>query len=789
MHALYVCVTQQHDPILVGLAALVCCLGAFAGFALGREVVHATETRPRYVWGAAGIVATASAIWATHFIAMLAFEPELPVHFAIGRTMVSYLLALTLVGEGACVIAFVPGTSGRVIGGTLIGLAISAMHYTGMSAYEVQGELHWDTATVVMSVVAGVVLSILSVLAAYSRSPGLRWCGPIAFVLAVCLDHFLGMSAVTVAFEPRVAVPVGGINDTVLAVAVANVALVIVGLSLAALWLTLRDRRQRASEARQLRDLADFGVEGLLLCQGDAIVSANTSLTQTLGGRREDLIGRCVGEVLPGWSADAAPTTGETDAYIVAAGERVPVRILGRAVEIAGKPHRVIGVRDQRERLRNDAMLRRLAHEDALTGLANRLSFTEALAAHFPLPANDERRFALILLDLDRFKSVNDTLGHSVGDELLRRVARRLSRAVRDGDIVARLGGDEFAILVDGGDLAAVRTVADDIVELIARPVLIEGDIVDVTASLGIAFAGSDGHDPAELSRNADLALYRAKHEGGGTYRLFEAEMNARVQARRGLEQDLRRAASREEFELYYQPQVDPRTGVYNGAEALIRWNHPQRGTVSPADFIPLAEEIGLIGGIGEWVLRTACSEALAWPQHLCVAVNLSPVQFRDTQLASLVLTILAETGLPGARLELEITESALLQDDGSTLATLRTLRAHGIRISMDDFGTGYSSLSYLRRFPFDKIKIDQSFMRQIPADADSVAIVQAVTSLGAKLGMTVTAEGVETVEQRAFAVSENCDQIQGYLISRPVTSATIRGLFADPTGRVRDVA
>ena len=255
--------------------------------------------------------------------------------------------------------------------------------------------------------------------------------------------------------------------------------------------------------------------------------------------------------------------------------------------------------------------------------------------------------------------------------------------------------------------------------------------------------------------------------------------MSLRAHARRMLELDLRRAIVRQEFEVYYQPQVHSRSGEFNGAEALIRWNHPDRGMISPAEFIPLAEEIGLIGSIGEWVLRTACAEATSWPEHLSIAVNLSPVQFRDPHLAANIAAILAETGLKPSRLELELTENALLQNEGTTYATLHDLRARGIRISMDDFGTGYSSLSYLRRFPFDKIKIDQSFIRQIPADPDSIAIVQAVTSLGAKLGMTVTVEGVETPEQHAFSVKEGCDQLQGYLFSKPVPAAKVRELLA----------
>ena len=422
--------------------------------------------------------------------------------------------------------------------------------------------------------------------------------------------------------------------------------------------------------------------------------------------------------------------------------------------------------------------MRSLAFSDALTGLANRLHFNQILSDSCDQATAYGDRFALLLLDLDRFKFVNDTFGHAMGDELLRRVAKRL-RGCGDGiRTIARLGGDEFAVIVDEEH---AEEVAENITDILGRPYLMEGSIIDVAASVGIAVAPTDGANPSLLSRSADLALYSAKRSGGGVHHRFEREMSDRAHARRQMELDLRRALVREEFEVHYQPQVDPIDGRFQGAEALVRWRHPNRGMVSPADFIPLAEETGLISPLGEWVLRTACEEATAWPADLSIAVNLSPVQLRDSALPARVMQILQDTGLAPSRLELEITETALLQDEDTTYNTLHTLRSMGIRISMDDFGTGYSSLSYLRRFPFSKIKIDQSFVRQVPEDRESVAIIQALTSLAAKLNMTVTVEGVETPEQRAFTVSEGCNQIQGYLISRPVNRESVRALFSVP--------
>ncbi|MEA1834281.1 EAL domain-containing protein [Methylobacterium durans] len=781
MTQLYNCVADQHDLRLVAVAAVICALGTYSTFAMGRQVLRRVPWRERLAWALTGVVATSTAIWATHFIAMLAYEPSMPFGFAIGQTAASLLVAILLVGIGAGIVLAWRGLAGRFVGGSVIGLAISAMHYTGMDAYYVQGTLHWDTSTVALSVMVGAGLGSLSMVLGFSERRSVRNLAPLVLLLAVCGTHFLGMSAVTIAFDPQKEIPGGSLDATLLSILTANAALLIVGASLAALRLWHMNRHRNEAENQRLHDLADIAVEGLMICDGDTITGINHSLERVIGRPRAILIGAPLQDVLPGLSAAEIPMAQEADAVLRDGGKvGIPVRVIAQRITIKAKPHTVVAVRDQRERLRAEAEMHRLAHHDTLTGLANRHQFNTALAARFASRRGEDAHFALLLLDLDRFKLVNDTLGHAMGDELLRRVAHRLLRALRDNDLVARLGGDEFAILKGGGtDLPAIQTVAERVNDVLARPFLIDGHILNVGTSIGIALAPSDGETPDLLMGNADLALYGAKEEGRGRYRMFEASMNARIQARRSLELDLRRAIARQEFALYYQPQVDARTGTYDGAEALIRWHHPERGLVSPIDFIPLAEETGLIGSLGEWVLRTACTEALAWPEHLTVAVNLSPVQFRDARLAVTIRNILAETNFPAARLELEITEGSLLQDEQRTLGILRELRALGIRISMDDFGTGYSSLSYLRRFPFDKIKIDQSFVRRTPDDRDSAAIVRAITMLGASLGMKTTAEGVETDAQSSFIAAEGCDQLQGYLISRPVPAERIAGLFA----------
>ena len=423
---------------------------------------------------------------------------------------------------------------------------------------------------------------------------------------------------------------------------------------------------------------------------------------------------------------------------------------------------------DITERRKADAKISHMALHDALTNLPNRLFFREQIENRLACLPRDQK-FALLCLDLDGFKKVNDTLGHPFGDKLLRQFAERITGCVREVDAIARLGGDEFAILQGEfkGPSDAIG-LADRLIEVASAPFDLDGQHALIGVSIGIAVAPNDAADPDQLLKNADLALYRAKADGRGTYRFFEPEMDALMQARRTLELDLRKAIVNGEFELFYQPLVNLQRQEITGFEALIRWNHPERGLVAPLDFVPLTEETGLIVPIGEWVLRQACREAMNWPDQLSIAVNLSPAQFKTRNLPQLVVSALAQSGLPAERLELEITESVLLVDNESTVETLHQLRNLGVRISMDDFGVGYSSLSYLRSFPFDKIKIDRVFVRDLASSADSQAIVRAVVGLGSSLGMTTTAEGVEAQEELDYLKELGCTEAQGYIFGRP---------------------
>jgi diguanylate cyclase (GGDEF)-like protein/PAS domain S-box-containing protein len=436
--------------------------------------------------------------------------------------------------------------------------------------------------------------------------------------------------------------------------------------------------------------------------------------------------------------------------------------------DASGKPQYLITViRDLTDRKRHEQRIAHMAHHDPLTDLPNRAAFNECITATIDLAAASGESFAVMCLDLDRFKSVNDVFGHSTGDTLLQEVARRLE-TVCEGAFLARVGGDEFTVITPtGSQPEAAEELAEKLGAALANDIEIDGNPMQVGLTVGVAIFPQDGADALTLVANADAALFRAKSEARGSIRFFEMAMDKQLRERRALQQDLRNAIARNELDLHYQPQAHI-DGEITGFEALVRWHHPRFGLVAPATFIPLAEETGIIVTLGEWILRTACSEAASWPRPLRIAINLSPVQFQRSDLAKLVHEILLETGLPPSRLELEITEGVLIGDFSGTVSTLRRLKNLGVRIAMDDFGTGYSSLSYLQSFPFDKIKIDQAFIANLGHSQQAITIIRAVIALGRGLDLPVVAEGVETEEQREFLRKEQCNEIQGYLVGRP---------------------
>ncbi|MBR1124272.1 EAL domain-containing protein [Bradyrhizobium lablabi] len=465
--------------------------------------------------------------------------------------------------------------------------------------------------------------------------------------------------------------------------------------------------------------------------------------------------------------------------HIKADGSEIHVLTVGRRVAFDGRDGYLVAVVDITERRKAEARIAHMAHHDGLTNLPNRDFYQDRLREALERSAPANKRVAVLCVDLDLFKNVNDSFGHPMGDRLLKVVAERLKAEVRGDNLAARLGGDEFAVVL-AADVSPneASDFADRLIKTLSAHYDIDGVEVIVGASIGIALSPGDGTTAEELMRNADMALYRAKSDGGGVHRFFEREMDRQAQKRRDMEMDLRRAFANGEFELHYQPLVDIAAERVSGFESLLRWRHPDKGMISPAEFIPVAEDIGLIVALGEWVLREACTEAAKWPDGIKVAVNLSPVQFRSRNLVQAVISALAHSGLSPRRLELEITESVFLAETEANVATLHQLRELGVSISMDDFGTGYSSLSYLRSFPFDKIKIDRSFVKDLAERTDCVAIVRAISGLGRSLNITTTAEGVETTDQLDWLRAEGCNEVQGFLFSAAKPAGEIEALL-----------
>jgi diguanylate cyclase (GGDEF)-like protein len=794
------CLTTQHDWRLVLLAAAVCFLTSLAAIHLFHRGC-ATAGRARLLWLITTGAATGYGVWATHFIAMLAFTPGVPSGYDLLLTLSSLFAAAIIAGAGFAIAATGRSSLAAPAGGAIIGLGVGVMHYTGMWAFEVQGHIAWSSDLVASSVALGVGFGVAALLvAAKSDATPPTLAAAVLLTLSIVALHFTAMGAAEIVPDPTEVVAALSLSPHALSVAIASAAVAVLGISLVAALAA--DSRQQliessaeaiAAQAQRLETAVANMSQGLCMFDPDQrVVVANARYAEMYGIDPKFLkAGTTLREILEARVACGIYGNIEELEFIEAglAGFRREVSEVlhlsdGRFISVLRKPMADGGVVSTHEDVTESrlaaARIAHLAHHDVLTDLPNRALLRERLEQALAELRRGGRSLAVLMLDLDRFKEVNDSLGHPIGDALLRTVTERLQDCVRETDTIGRLGGDEFAIVQRTSDPATdSATLAKRIQEAIDAPFDLDGHHVSIGTSIGVAIAPGDGDNPDELLKNADLALYRAKSEGRGTYRFFEPEMDQRMQARRSLEKDLRNALISGEFALHYQPLVNLERDEICGFEALLRWHHPERGNVPPGDFIGLAEETGLIVPLGEWVLRQACTEAATWPAHLKIAVNISPAQFKAHNLEETVMRTLAATGMPPSRLELEITESVMLQDEEQAFATLTRLHDLGVRIALDDFGTGYSSLSNLRKFPFDKIKIDRSFVSDLSvANVDALALVRSVAQLGVSLGMATTAEGVETKEQLDYVRAEGCTEIQGYFICPPSSAKDIARLI-----------
>ncbi|MEX3689841.1 putative bifunctional diguanylate cyclase/phosphodiesterase [Paraburkholderia sp. BR14263] len=670
------CIVYKHNLWLVVVALLICAAGSWV---TARLVLRAFATRSlqRMGWSFIAAVVAAADIWCTHFVAMLGFEPGVPIAFDPVLTITSLLIAL--VGSFAGFLLATSHAANRLtraapaLGGAIVGLAVALMHYAGMLAYRVEGIVIWNRVGIALSIVFAVAISALAL-------------------------HLAGVAA--------------------------------------------RRPQENAASARASADASARLVAGVL-----ALAIAALHFT-----------GMSAFQVVP------MPLDGHFSNP--AALHALALAVACMALVIAGAGC-VSFLLDDSVRAESVEHLRTMAMSDMLTGLPNRASFNARIDAELAR-TQDTRKLALIGIDLNRFKEINDLHGHHAGDEVLRILARRLSSLMREGEFVARVGGDEFVALTrfasrdDLGDLLSRLETA------LYRPVRYDDAEVLSGASLGVAIYPDDATTKTVLINNADLAMYRAKADLAQSVCFYEPAMDEIARARRSLTHDLREALARGQLSVHYQVQTSIASGEICGYEALLRWEHPRLGFISPAEFIPLAEENGLILGIGAWVLREACTRAVSWSPPYKVAVNLSPVQFSHADLPKLVETVLVETGLAPERLELELTETTIFADRERSLDVLQRIKAIGVSIALDDFGTGYSSLDTLRSFPFDKIKLDQSFISEAESSRQATAIIRAVLALGKSLGIPVLAEGIETEAQLTLLADEGCDEVQGYLLGRP---------------------
>jgi diguanylate cyclase (GGDEF)-like protein/PAS domain S-box-containing protein len=757
------CLTQDHDLRLVLLAAAFCLTGSAITIRLLQRL-RSADPGTRLAWVFMGGVSTGATIWCTHFIAMIAYQPGVTV--AYDPLLTGLSLVIAIIGSSVALATAVSRPRlAPALGGMLFGLSVTAMHYTGMMAFAVKGLMSWSTDYVVASIVFSILfgaLAFASALPADRRDQ--LWPATMLMVTSIVLLHFTGMAALAIV---PVAPEVGQLDShgatIIMACAVAAVGMLVLGTGFATYVL---DMSARVVSQRRLERVMEGSVDAMIVERDGAIVMANGAFAE-LSGVGDDAV---VGQSLRRWVSDIASI--EPGALVqrtleAADGTVIPVEIALQVDRDHATAYMIYAIRDVRQRLAQERRIAHLARNDSLTGLPNRASFLE-WSMRQTSPDGPGRRLALLSIDLDRFKDVNDTHGHAAGDHLLTTIGTRMKQLARPGEFVARLGGDEFVALVAIDDHEDAIDLIDRLRRAITQPVEYDHSTLSCGMSVGVALWPQDASEISTLINNADLAMYRAKSSIATDFCFYEEDMDRAVRTRRRIASELRDALDQGQFAIHWQVQASVETGEITGYEALLRWTKPDGTRVSPFEFISVAEQTGLILPIGEWVLRRACQEAVTWPVPWKIAVNLSPVQLGHTDLPRLVHQTLVETGMTPTRLELEITETAMISDPERTTHVLRQLKALGVSIAMDDFGTGYSSLSTLRSFPFDKIKLDRSFMTELDGAPQSAAIIRAVLALGESLSIPILAEGVETRSQLDFLRAEGCHEAQGYLLGRP---------------------
>lgn len=790
--------STYHIP-LVSLSIIIAVIASYAALDLGIQV-QKTKSYARYIWMISGAFAMGMGIWAMHFVAMLAFHLSINVTYDVTLVIVSIIPAILSSGIALYIISRpVMGKKQVLLGALFMATGIVSMHYTGMEAMKMNAEIQYNPLLWTLSAIIAFVASVVAIylLSFVSQNYKTRkiWLvklgSAVLMGIAISGMHYTGMSAASYKAHPHhtdlAATP---FNSTLLAYAIGIVILILLGMVSISTFIDRRFEYQSILSERKFRSVIESANDSIILSdRTGTIISWNKGAELIFGFTEKEALGKNLQIIIPD-KFKVAHQQG-MERYLLS-GEP---KVIGNTVELEGlrkdgsefqielslaawqeDGHVYFSsiIRDITERKRNEKKINQMVYRDPLTGLPNRLLLNDRLSQALELADETKQTIGIMFIDLDRFKYINDTLGHAVGDQLLIEIAKRIESCVGKNDTVCRQGGDEFIVLIPNTTADEVSKIAQQIVDLFSSSVMVNEQELFVTPSIGIAMYPGDGRDIETLIKNADTAMYRVKEQGKNNFQFYTPEMNEAVTKKMKLEIGLRKALERDEFKIVYQPQIDVETGGIIGVEALLRWHHPEWGTISPAEFIPIAEETGLILQIGEWVLHGACLQNKEWQNAgyapLRMAVNISSRQFQQSDLVERVSRILKETELAPQYLELELTES-IIQDSKYAVAKMQVLKEMGIHLSIDDFGTGYSSLSYLKTFPIHTLKIDQSFTRNIYADPKDASLVETIIAMAHNLDLKVIAEGVETEEQLQFLQQKQCNEAQGYYFSRPISA------------------
>ena len=775
MYQVFNCIANEHDFAHVLMAVFVLAFSSLCTLIVFHRSQAAESVRGQRMWVTASGFVMGLGIWATHFIALLGYEPGFEVVFDGWITLLSPLISVTGFIVVAHMISINNNTHSRVACAIIASLTVACMHFYGVSALKGSAVIEYDLVTVAFAVGIGFASFLITYLLVSKSDQHMRnllaWLASLAAVISI---HFVSASGTTM-------IPINGISHPVWELGTGSVsAFIAIGIgtilivSALAAGLDTAVQGVRVSEHRKLALLADSALEALFIVSPKGlIVDANKAAETIFGTPRDALRGSDsfkimqlddVGDV----SLVVDHDFGERPLHFPG-GRKVIVDINSRVFDDKVSAFTVFAVRDLTQRLRNEARVRALAYQDPLTGLANRVTFNMALASAIRKSPGAVHDLAVLIIDVDDFNEVNDQFGHRAGDVLLKTVAKRIKSSIHQTDLVARLSGDEYAVILRGRtSKAEINAAAQSMLSAISAPLEIGQRTLAIGASIGISVGAPPSGGPTRVLTSADRALYAAKGAGRGRVQFYDTRLHREHEQKRGLERELHQAVLLEQFELHYQPKVCSNTRAVLGREALIRWNHPKLGMVFPDTFIPIAEQSLLINQIGKWTIRAACEEASNWDESITVSVNLSAKQFLDPDLVQHVRLALLGSGIKPARLELEVTETALIQNQLLAVAILNELKVMGVQIALDDFGTGYSSMSYIQSFPFDRIKIDRSFVAAMNVDHKSRAIVEAIIHLAHSLQIPVVAEGVETEDQALALCRLACEELQGYLIARP---------------------